>query len=114
MPREPPDHDQAGCSLDQAVRAEPDERDRRGGQARADGDRKLDEVPRDAAPSEQAGPAHPPSPFRGGGSHGDDVEAAHRPESVSQVLAASGLACLRTATRGTQGLANLIGLAAGV
>jgi hypothetical protein len=47
---EEPDDDKAGESLDQAVGTEADQRDRTGGDPRANRDRELDEVPRDPAP----------------------------------------------------------------
>ena len=51
---EQPDDDEARERLDQAVRAEADQRDRAGGEPRGDRDRELDDVPGDPDPGEQA------------------------------------------------------------
>jgi hypothetical protein len=57
---EEPDHDEAREHFDQAVRTEPDQRDRARSDPCTDRDRELDDVSTDPAPGEQAGAALEP------------------------------------------------------
>lgn len=62
---EAPQNDEAGDALDEAVEPEPDQRDRRGSDARTDGDRKLSQMPCIPAPREQPRPADEDLSLRG-------------------------------------------------
>src|SRR5207245_1955232 len=62
---EQPDDSEACEALDQAVGSEPDQRDRARCDPCGECDRKLDEVPGDSAPCEEAGAAFQPHPLGG-------------------------------------------------
>ena len=84
---EEPQDDEAGERFDQAVGAEPDQRDRAGGEPGNQSDCELDEMPNDASPSKKArlplDPARSPGLALGAGRCATDVSWTSGPRAGS-------------------------------